>query len=258
MTGVIPGLNGGGYFRLMNLPHSLLDTRLADIVVADPRTAHVFDRMGLDYCCQGHRTLRDATLDHHVAISEVIDELRALPPLPARELREALWPDLTDLIQHIVFAHHRYVREHQPIIQGWLEKLEARHGGRHPELHDIRSEFELLSVGLLQHMMKEENILFPFIEALWLSKMSGGPRPSTPFGTMLNPIRAMEEEHQEAGAHLARLRLLTDGYQTPADGCTTYRVCFAELARFEADLHQHVHLENHVLFPRALAIESIT
>ena len=239
----------------MNLTHSLLETRLADIVIADPRTAQVFDRIGLDYCCQGQRTLREATLDHHVAISEVIDELAALEPMAESEARENRWPDLTDLIRHIVTTHHRYVREHLPVLQGWIDKLEARHGGRHPELHEIRSEFEALSAGLLQHMLKEENILFPFIESLWVSRSVGGTRPGTPFGTLLNPIRVMEEEHQEAGAHLARLRSLTDSYQAPADGCTTYRVCFAELARFEADLHQHVHLENHVLFPRALALE---
>ena len=238
----------------MNLPHSLLETRLADIVSADPRTAQVFERIGLDYCCQGHRTLRDATLDHHVAISEVIDELTALEPLTASESRAA-WPDLTDLMRHIVTTHHRYVREHLPIIQGWLDKLAAKHGARHPELHEIRAEFEAMSAGLLQHMLKEENILFPFIEAIWASKLAGEARPGTPFGTMLNPIRVMEAEHQEAGTRLTKIRALTNGYDAPADGCTTYRVCFAELARFEADLHQHVHLENHVLFPRALALE---
>ena len=255
MIGVIPGSDGCRYFRLMNLPHWLLETRLADIVVADPRAAHVFDRIGLDYSCEGHRTLREATLDHHVAISEVIDQLTSLESPQGSEVGETRWSDLTDLIRHIVTTHHRYVREQQPIIQTWLDKLVARHGGRHPELHEIRSEFETLSAGLLQHMLKEENILFPFIEALWVSKAAGETRPGTPFGTMLNPIRVMEAEHQEAGAHLRNLRSLTDGYQAPADGCTTYRVCFAEMARFEANLHQHVHLENHVLFPRALALE---
>lgn len=239
----------------MNLPHSLLETRLADIVSADPRTAEVFERIGLDYCCQGHKTLRDATLDQHVAISEVIDQLTSLEPLTAAEVDEARWPDLSELMRHIVTRHHRYVREHQPIIQGWLDKLAAKHGGRHPELHEIRAEFEVMSKGLLQHMLKEENIVFPFIEMLWASRVTDGSRPGTPFGTMLNPIRVMEAEHQEAGAHLTKIRALSNGYETPSDGCTTYRVCFAELARFEADLHQHVHLENHVLFPRALALE---
>ena len=105
-------------------------------------------------------------------------------------------------------------------------------------------------------MEKEENILFPYIEALWTASESGERPPASPFGTVLNPIRAMEQEHRNAGDLLARLRIATDGYQPPADGCTTYGVCFAELARFEADLHQHVHLENYVLFPRAVALEN--
>lgn len=164
--------------------------------------------------------------------------------------------DLSSLIGHIVGQHHRYVREHQPILAGWLDKLVTRHGATHPELIEIREVFETLSRELLQHMAKEENILFPYIERL-SSATPNGPRASlrSPFGTILNPIRAMEQEHYAADNLLARLRALTGGYQPPEDGCTTYRVCFEGLARFEADLRQHVHLENDVLFPGALALE---
>lgn len=233
---------------------SMLQTRLADIVTNDPRTAPVFDRLGLDYCCQGHRTLRDATLEQHIAVSEVIDELNSLGPKPDHG-SQAGWLDLSSLIQHIVTNHHRYVREHQPILQGWLDKLVSRHGTRHPELGEIRAVFAALSAELLQHMAKEENILFPYIEMLWAARSAGRTPEPSPFGTIANPIRSMENEHQHAGDLLARLRSLTGDYRPPADGCTTYGVCFAELARFEADLHQHVHLENHILFPRAMALE---
>ena len=119
----------------------------------------------------------------------------------------------------------------------------------------MRGLFERLSSELLQHMNKEENILFPFIEALAGSAAAGQRAPLNPFGTILNPIRAMEQEHLDAGNLLFRIRSLTDGYRPPADACTTYRVCYDGLARFEADLHQHVHLENYVLFPRAIALE---
>lgn len=235
-------------------PQSILHTRLADIVSDDPRAASVFDRFGFDYCCHGDKTLRDAALDGNVAISEVIDELVALGPKPP-DHSQTRWQNLPDLIHHVVSNHHHYVREHVPILQRWLERLVLRHGARHPELHEIRSTFETLSAELVQHMAKEENILFPYLHVLWSATEAGGRRPSSPFGTLDNPIRSMESEHQRAGELLARLRSLSDSYKPPLDACTTYRVCFAELARFEADLHRHVHLENHVLFPRAMALE---
>lgn len=238
----------------MSAASSMLQTRLADIVTEDPRAASIFDRIGLDYCCQGQRTLRDALLDQHIAVSEVIDELNSLGPrLGNRD--DARWLDLGALVQHIVSNHHRYVREHQPVLQAWLDKLVLRHGTRHPELGEIRDVFASLSADLLQHMVKEENILFPYIEMLWESRNAGRTPTATPFGTIANPIRAMESEHEHAGDLLKRLRSLTHDYQAPTDGCTTYGVCFAELARFEADLHQHIHLENHVLFPKAIALE---
>jgi regulator of cell morphogenesis and NO signaling len=234
-------------------PHAVLHTRLADIVSHDPRTASVFEKHGLDYCCQGHRTLREATLDQHVAVSEVIDELAALgqPPDDVRDWRNSR--NLPDLIRHIVTNHHRFVRERIPTIQAWIEKLATKHGGRHSELLEIRTLFDAVSAEMLRHMAKEENIVFPFMVS---SAYDADRRVSgSPFGTIANPIRAMEQEHREVGDLMARLRALTNGYEAPADGCTTYRVCFAELARFEADLHQHVHLENHILFPRAIALE---
>jgi regulator of cell morphogenesis and NO signaling len=234
---------------------SLLEFKLKDIVIRDPRTASVFDRLGLDYCCQGHRTLSEATLEQHIPVSEVIDELFALGPRPGHAAEQPTWLDLRDLTGHIVGKHHRYVREHVPILQGWLDKLVTRHGARHSELSEIRDVFAALSVDLLQHMAKEENILFPYIERLYADRSAGRQASASPFGTIANPIRAMENEHQHAGELLQRLRVLTNGYQPPADACTTYNVCFAELARFEADLHQHVHLENHVLFPKAMALE---
>jgi len=163
--------------------------------------------------------------------------------------------DLSALVR-IVATHHRYLRERQPILQGWLATLAERHGANHPEFHQVRAAFETLSVALLRHMDKEENILFPYVEALWHAREHGRPSPANPFGTIVNPIRMMEQEHREAEDLLARLRLLTDGYQPPKDGCTTCRACYAELARFDADLHQHVHLENDVLFPRAMALEN--
>ncbi len=234
---------------------SVLQARLADIVTDDPRTAPLFDRLGLDYCCQGHRTLQEASHEHHVPVSEVLAEIQALGPRSEAAGGPSAWTDLHALLAHIVGTHHQYVRQHVPILQAWLDKLTGKHGSRHPELHEVRAAFDELAAELLQHMMKEEQILFPFIDTLWSASEAGQSRPPSPFGTILNPIRALEQEHRAAGDLLARLRLLTGGYAPPEDGCTTYRACYGELARFEADLHQHVHLENNVLFARAIALE---
>jgi regulator of cell morphogenesis and NO signaling len=114
----------------------------------------------------------------------------------------------------------------------------------------------VLAKEMVQHMDKEENILFPFIESLCQTSATAQARPGSPFGTILNPIRAMEHEHLAAGTMLARIRTLTGGFQPPADGCMSYRLCFQALAEFESDLHKHVHLENYVLFPRAVAMET--
>ena len=240
---------------MSDLSPSILQTRLADLVQEDPRITPVLDRFGLDYCCRGYRTLQEASIDQAVPVSEILDELKAIGPRPADADVPTAWTDLPGLNRHVVTTHHRYVREHQPVLQALLDKLVKRHGAGHPELIEVREVFASLSEEMLQHMNKEENILFPFIETLSATS-AGQPRPYSPFGTILNPIRAMEQEHLEAGDLLARLRRLTNGYQPPADGCMSYRLCFDGLAKFEADLHQHVHLENYVLFPRAIALET--
>lgn len=171
-------------------------------------------------------------------------------PLPDRE------SDLADLMRHIVDHHHRYVREISPTINVWLTRLAETHGDRHPELVEIRQTFRDLSEALLTHLVKEENILFPFIDDLATAVRSGASIPSGPFGTLMHPIRVMESDHQAVNHLVDRLRALTDVYQAPPDACTTYRRCYAELARFDEDLHRHVHLENDVLFPRAIALEN--
>ena len=239
---------------MSDLSSSILQTRLADLVQDDPRITPVLDRFGLDYCCRGYRTLQEASIDQHVPVSDVLDQLMAIGPRPTDADGGSTWSDLPGLIRHIVTRHHRYVREHEPVLRALLDKLVKRHGAGHPELVEIRAVFESLADEMLQHMAKEENILFPFIETLSATS-AGQVRPVSPFGTILNPIRAMEHEHLEAGDLLARLRTLTGGYRAPADACMSYRLCFEGLARFESDLHQHVYLENYVLFPRAIALE---
>jgi regulator of cell morphogenesis and NO signaling len=235
---------------------SLRQKTLAEIVTADIRTASVFDRLGLDYCCRGHQTLEEATGDDGNAVERVIADIEALGSASPRDRAAAEWPELDALTRHIVSQHHSYVRQVSPVVLGWLEKLVARHGARHPELRDVQATFTAVVDDLMTHMMKEEHILFPVIDAFAVAGRTGSRLPATPFGTILNPIRVMEAEHVAAGDQLGRLREITNNYTPPGDACTTYRLCYGELARYEADLHRHVHLENHVLFPRAVELEA--
>ncbi len=234
---------------------SFSERRLADIVQDDARAAGVLESHGLDFCCAGKRTLDEACRERGISTGNVSADLAALGD-PADHDR--LPPDLADLdrlTRHIVDTHHRYVRDSIPIVSKWLDRLVERHGGRHPELAEARSLFLTLAADMTSHMAKEETLLFPAIDELAREQRVGGHLPAGPFATILHPVRVMEDDHQQAGELLARLREVTHGYQPPADGCATYRSCYAELERFEHDLHRHVHLENHVLFPKALEIE---
>ena len=225
---------------------------IGDIVATSYQAAAVFEQFGIDFCCGGRRSVTDACRSAAVDPAAVVRALQAIaPPTEPGQPDVTSWP-LDRLATHIVETHHAYVKSALPLIAGYLAKLQAVHGQRHPELVRIAEVFEGIGRDLLQHMMKEEHVLFPYLREL--AAANGGLHPC-PFGTVENPIRMMEREHQEAGDELRLLRELTHGYTPPADGCTTYGVCFAELERFERDLHRHVHLENNVLFPRAVAAE---
>lgn len=227
-------------------------TRVGDIVAGDFRAAGVFDRFGIDFCCDGRRSLAEACHDVSADPATVIRALDALPSEGAVEDDVAIWP-LDRLIDHIVAKHHAYVRSSAPMIARDLATLTEVHGARHPELFRVASGFGQVRVELEQHLMKEEQILFPYVREL--AAAGGEGRFASPFGTVGNPIRMMEREHREAADALRAIGALTGGYRVPDDGCTTYRVCMAELARFEQDLHRHVHLENNILFPKAIELE---
>ena len=239
---------------MANHATTLLETPLARIVDHDPRTAIIFDALGLDYCCRGAETLDTAARKQGLDIHAVTSQLEALGEVPAGGSLDEQWPDLAQLVDHIVERHHRYVRDTQPVISAWLDKLVDRHGPRHPELTALRDTFAGAAADLIAHMNKEEQILFPHIVAI-ARHTPGDPPVSSPFGSLQNPIRAMEHEHLEAGDAFERMRALTNGFAPPDDACTTYRLCYRELGRFERDLHRHVHLENHLLFPRAVQLE---
>jgi regulator of cell morphogenesis and NO signaling len=237
-------------------PTSPLEQRtLGELVSENPRTAAVFDGIGLDYCCRGHQTLAEAIASRGLPLPAVLEAIGAAGQ-PTADEQSIADLELDDLTRHIVSRHHQYIRDMSPAISAWLDKLVARHGTRHPELAEIRLKFLALNEELTAHMMKEEHILFPFIDELAAARRSGARLPRGPFGTVLNPVRVMEHDHRQVGDLMAELRAATGGFTPPADACRTYQLCFAELANFEQDLHKHIHLENNVLFPQAVEIEA--
>ena len=226
---------------------------IGEIVATDFRAAGVFEQFGIDFCCGGRRSLAEAC-DHAAAdVTAVTRALTDLPPAVAEDDADVTRWSIERLIDHILATHHAYVRSALPVIARHLSKLVEVHGARHPELARIAALFDEMARDLLQHMMKEERVLFPYLHELAASRDAA--LAASPFGTVENPIRMMEREHREAGDGMRLVRELTSGYVAPPDGCTTYRVAFAELAAFERDLHRHVHLENNVLFPKSIELE---
>ena len=231
-----------------------LDTSVREIVAEDFRTAAVFERFGIDFCCGGQRTLREACRERKVNPADVLREVSA-----ACERRDQASPRFADwppdaLITYIVAQHHAYVRRALPVIVRHTRKVVASHGEAHPELNKIALIFEKVAEEMTSHMAKEEGVLFPYISKLAASVGLGEPIPAAPFGTIEQPIAVMEYEHDEAGRAMELIRELSRNYSLPAGACNTYAACFQELEEFERDLHVHVHLENNVLFPKARAL----
>lgn len=232
------------------------ETTIRDIVADDFRAAAVFQQFGIDFCCQGNRTVGDACRTGAASAEDVLRSVReATTGYPAGAPRFNAW-DLGTLVAFVVANHHVYVRQAMPPLLTHTEKLARVRGARHPELLEVARLFAGVAVEMTSHMEKEEHILFPYIIELAAARRDNGAAPCAPFGTVRNPIRMMEAEHESAGTAMARIRELTSGYRVPANGCATYEVCLRALDAFEADLHQHVHLENNILFPKAARLEA--
>ncbi len=227
---------------------SILEKTVGEIVAADPASARVFEQLGIDYCCGGNHSLSIAC----ARVSVPVETVASLLEQCAGEADPAVRDDapLGEVTRHIVQRHHAFIREQSPRIQELLVKVCARHGPAHPELSRFKALFETLVCELMQHLMKEERILFPYIEAL-----GAGVLPRACFGSVESPIAVMTAEHESAGEILAAMRALADGYRPPADACASFQALYRSLEEFERDLHWHVHLENNILFPRAIARE---
>ena len=208
---------------------STTEMTIRDIVANDFRTAAVFQRHGIDFCCKGNRTIQDACSNGHVTAGEVLKDIAEVTSTPASGgARPNSW-DLSTLASYIVANHHAFVREAIPVLLTHTKKVAAVHGDQHPELREVAKLFNVVADEMTSHMSKEEEILFPYIMELEEASQAGGGLPSAPFGTVRNPIRMMEMEHEAAGDSMARIRSLTAGYAIPVGACTTYRVCLQEL-----------------------------
>lgn len=224
------------------------DTHVAALVLEEPARARVFERFGIDYCCGGQKPLAAACFDRGLDVDDVVAALVEPGPCDPEDVD---WSsvEISDLIEHIVGQHHAYLREELPALRGLAEKVARAHGDAHPELDEVSETFAFVADELLQHMVKEEQVLFPACVAL---SASGDRGPSV---SVAAPIQAMLHEHDEVDAGLRALRTLTGGYEPPVDACNSYRALFDRLETLERDTHRHVHEENNVLFPRALALE---
>lgn len=231
------------------------DETLGQIAANDLRKAQVFKKYGLDFCCGGKKTVKEACKEKGLDVTKVEQELQQADKIAsARPLPFNDW-SLDFLADYIVNTHHSYVKKNLPDIRAYAEKVRKVHGNSHPELLQIYQLVEEIHSELTSHMVKEERVLFPYIKELVNAQNNTAPLHTSHFGSVINPINMMEMEHEMVGKNLAAIRVLTHNYSLPEDACASYSLLFRMLDEFEEDLHIHVHLENNILFPKAIEME---
>ena len=228
---------------------------IGSIVAEDYRAAAVLTKYGIDFCCKGGRSVQEVCEKKQIDREKLVGDITELLAREAKNGEDVrTWP-LDKLADHVETVHHRYVEERGPIIKQYLDKLCRVHGDRHPELFTINDEFNACIGGMAMHMKKEELILFPFVRNLARSQRTGVPLKTPHFGTVENPVNAMMADHNDEGERFGRMNAVSGNFTPPADGCTTYNTAFSMLREFEEDLHLHIHLENNIMFPRAIELE---
>lgn len=243
------------------LPFDLRVTKVAVVLVSEialerPSSIRAFEQFGIDYCCGGRKPLAEACAARNVEVDAVIAALVAAGA--ARDISAEDWTNtsLASLSARIVSTHHAYVKRELPRLAALAQKVVNRHGGTKPELPVIQSRLAQLDEELIQHLAKEETVLFPYVASMEQAIAVGSSKPRGCFGSVANPIALMTKEHDSAGTLIAEIRSLSHNFTTPEDACPTFRAFYDGLREFEQDLHRHIHLENNVLFPRAVALEN--
>ncbi len=226
------------------------DTEVRQIAIDRPTAIPLLEAFGIDYCCGGQQTLAQACAKKNLQIAPVIAALEheSHPTQTATDWQTA---PLHVLAEHIVAKHHGFTRQQLVLLHALMEKVEHRHGATHPEILATGKALSALAAELTHHFICEENILFPYIAKL---EQEGQAALPPMFGSISQPIQKMMMDHDRAGDELRHIRTLTNNYQPPQEACTTFRALYRALEELEADLHQHIHLENNILFPRALEL----
>jgi regulator of cell morphogenesis and NO signaling len=233
------------------------ETSVKEVALHLPESTRIFEQLKIDYCCGGNQPLAEACASAGldvVTVMEMLDEVAQSGPQDG-----SVWDgqnaSLTELIEHILNTHHVFTKSEMTRLEALTRKVIEAHGRNHPELLDLGELFQRLCMDLTPHMFKEEQVLFPYILAMSRASDKNGPGPFAPFGTVNNPVRMMMKEHDTVGEILRELRAVTSDYNVPPDACISYQTLYQALENFERDLHQHIHLENNLLFPKALDLE---
>lgn len=235
-----------------------LNRSVREVALEIPGATRIFESVGIDYCCGGQQSLSDACAKAGITVDDMMSSLES-----ARTSNEQIKEQnflnarLAELIDHIVETHHVFTRTEIGRLRALLDKVCEVHGRNHPELQRLRSLFETLSLDLEPHMMKEERVLFPYVIGIENAVSNEQPVTMPPFMTVANPVRMMMLEHDRAGELLRQMRQVSSDYAPPSDACISYQTLYQALDAFEKDLHQHIHLENNILFPRALKMEKM-
>lgn len=241
--------------RISKLSTDESPSSIGELVAEDFRKAEVFRKFGLDFCCGGNKSLKEACAEKGIDANTVETALSEVENQPQTTHHDFKNWELDFLVDYIMNTHHKYVASAMPMLSEFSAKVADVHGDHHPEVMEIAEYYNAVAEELKMHMHKEENILFPYIKELVLAKKQGNPVAPSPFGSIENPIRLMESEHVSAGANFDKIHELSSSFTPPEDACSSYKVLYSKLDEFEKDLHQHIHLENNILFPKAIALE---
>ena len=229
---------------------------IGEMVAKDYRKAQAFKKLGIDFCCGGKKTLSEVSKNKGISMYEINAQLEAVTAMNADQgVLDFDKCELDFLSDYIINTHHHYCRESIPFISAMADKVSRVHGGSHPELITVAELFQRIAQDLNLHMSKEERILFPFIKELVKARETGSEMVRHLVGEIVNPIRVMEMDHEQLGEDLNLIRKLTSDFTLPAGACNSYTILFKKLEEFESDMQTHVHLENYILFPKALHLE---
>ncbi len=230
---------------------SLSEKTVGDIVTDDYRTAEIFEKHGIDFCCGGKATLADACREQGVDPAALVREIEGLAQAPVDRSRNYSAWTLSFLADYIVNTHHAYLKENDEQIAAYARKIAAVHGERHPEVIRIAAIFEKIAQEMVGHLREEEEVFFPALKRAEAAVVAGKTPDANDRETIRQSLVRLHREHEEVGDAIHTIRRLSQGYALPADACNTFTLAYRKLQEFEDDLHKHVHLENNILFPKA-------